>query len=269
MGGLAVRILHGSSFDMDSVITFMLQQAQRKGVLRREQVEEIAISPPLLRPFREVLWDLREDVSDCRSLIDESVSHVSLTPDQQLLLWRPQYAHFDWIDDDSIHNIANFNPDDSYVQALVDDLLERRMTAQRNLDESEVEARKSQAAKKSALAFLIPRSPGSIRKQEEMEEGRRPSQGILVASSLVMNCPQNSRVVRGKLGLRFWVRTMMTEFRNLETQTSRFVFLESPTSASLREAVSFGRALTRLCQLNEDARSLVHRQFLVLGSTES
>lgn len=265
-----MRILHSDSFDMDRVNAFMQQQSRRKGVLRRELVEETAVFPPLLRPFREVIWYLGENASDCRSLIDESISRASLTPDQQLLLWRPRYAHFGWIEDrQSTHNTANSDLEDSSVQALVDDLLARRMTAQRNLDDSEDEVRKSQADKRAALAFLIPRLPGSIRRQGDMEEVRRPNQGILVASSLVMNCPQNSRIIRGKLGSRFWVHTIMTEFRNPETRSSRLVFLELPTTASLREAVSFGRALTRLCQLNEDVRSLVHRQFSDFGSTDS
>jgi hypothetical protein len=253
---------------MNRVNAFMQQQARRKGVLRRESVEEIVIFPPLLRPFREVIWHLGEDTSDCRSLIDESISHVSLTPDQQLLLWRPRYAHFDWIEDEeSTYNSTNIDREDSCVQALVDEVLTRRMTARKSLDESEDEFRNTQADKRAALAFLIPRVPGSIRKQEDLEEGRRPSQGILVASSLVMNCPQNSRVIQGKVGSRFWVLTAMTEFRNLETQSSRLVFLELPITGSLREAVSFGRALTRLCQLNEDVRSLVHRQFSAIDST--
>ncbi|MFX1330847.1 MAG: hypothetical protein ACFE9W_04800 [Promethearchaeota archaeon] len=255
---------------MDRVSAFMQQQVRRKGVLRRELAEEIVNFPPLLRPFREVIWYLKEDATDCRSLIDESISNVSLTPDQQLLLWRPRYAHFSWIEDEqSTHSTANSDLEDSCVQALVDDLIARRMTAQRNLDDSEDEVRKSQADKRAALSFLIPRLPDSIRRQEDMEEGRRPSQGILVASSLVMDCPQDSRIIRGKLGSRFWVHTTMTEFRNLETQSRRLVFLESPTTGSLREAVSFGRALTRLCQLNEDAMSLVHRQFSALNSTDS
>jgi hypothetical protein len=248
----------------------MQQQAQTRGLFRRECVEKALTYPPLLRPFREVLWHVRTDNSEFWSLIDEDLSRLSLTPDQQLLLWRPLYAKCAW-EEGKGHNVSsvNSNPNDSLLQATVDDLIARRLAAQHELDKSEDEIRKVQADRRAAVALIIPRLPSSVRKQQELEQERRPSQGVQVATSLVMNCPQDAIVTMGTLGQRVWVTTMMIEYQNLETKSSRLVFLESPTAGSLEDAVSSGRALTRLCHLNESVSDYVHRQFSTANSTYS
>ena len=160
-------------------------------------------------------------------------------------------------------------PDDSLLQATINDLIDRRLAAQQELDESEDDIKRVHADRRAAVAFLIPRRPSSIKKQEELEDERRSSHGIHLATSMIMNCPRGSIVSKGTLGRRFWVPTVMTEFRNLETRRSRLVFLESPDAASLENAVNSGRALTRLCQLDESVSNHVHRQFSNPNSTYS
>ncbi|MHA2065345.1 MAG: hypothetical protein ACXABY_13300, partial [Candidatus Thorarchaeota archaeon] len=212
-----MQILCGLSFDMDDVQAFMQHETQTRGLFRRKNLETALTYPPLLRPFREVLWHLAADDTEFWSLIDEDLFRLSLTIDQQLLLWRPRYTQCEW-DEDQKSRISAIKsvPDDSLLQATVDDLIDRRLAAQQELDESEDDIRRVQADR-----------------------------------SMIMNCPQGSIVSKGTLCRRLWVPTVMTEFQNLETASSRLVFLESPSAASLKDAVTSGRALTRLCHLNE------------------
>ena len=68
------------------------------------------------------------------------------------------------------------------------------------------------------------------------------------------NCLIEDNIKSGQLGDRVYVKTIAAEYINNETSKSRWIFLETPGASSINDALKQGRALTRICSLNDQCR---------------
>jgi hypothetical protein len=102
----------------------------------------------------------------------------------------------------------------------------------------------------SVSTLLLPKSPSYTRKESQLVDEKKLSHSVLVATSLVTNCSIEDTIISAKLGERAFVNTIAAEYINNSTRDSRWLFLETPGTKSLNDALKNGRALTRLCSLN-------------------
>ncbi len=252
-----MRVLSSREFDSESVQEFFESKSKKRGLFKREPLENVIHFPLIWRPFRYVHWLDEEGEGVGISLIDEELSSsVVLNEDEQILLWRPRYANLE------THECKKSKPadsdvtvDDDSVQKIVDALVKRRNDAQDALEELTPEGRG--ADPQTALALVIPRTPSRQRKREKIADEIRYHHGILAGTSLVSDVAQEAKVQRGEIRDRVYVGTYLAEFRTHKTDDIRLGAMETPGASSLRSAWSLGRALTRLCELSDASRKLI------------
>ncbi|MHA2119318.1 MAG: hypothetical protein ACW98J_10400 [Candidatus Thorarchaeota archaeon] len=254
-----VRVLSSREFDSESVQEFFESKSKKRGLFKREPLEEVIHFPLIWRPFRFVHWLDEEGEPLGVSLIDEELaSSVTLNEDEQILLWRPRYANLETHECEDCKPIdSGAAANDDSIQKIVDALIKRRNDAQDALEELTPDGRG--ADPQIAVALVIPRTPGRARKREKLADEIRYHHGILVGTSLVSDVPQEAKVQRGEIRDRAYVGTYLAEFRNYKTDDIRFGVMETPGTSSLRAAWSLGRALTRLCELSDASRKLIEK----------
>ncbi|MHA2313353.1 MAG: hypothetical protein ACXADC_14995 [Candidatus Thorarchaeota archaeon] len=256
-----MRVLSAREFDSEAVHEFFESKSKKRGLFKREPLEDVTSFPLIWRPFRYVQW-ISDDEDICgMSLVDEELaSSVSLNEDEQILLWRPRYANLESHECEDCQPVkSGVSVNDNSIQRITDALVKRRNDAQEALDELSPEGRG--ADPQAAMALVIPRTPGRLRKREKVADEIRYHHGILVGTSLVSDVPQEARVQGGIVKDRAYIGTFLAEFRNLGSDDIRIGAMETPSASTLRAAWSLGRALTRLSELND--ASLKHLQKLV------
>ncbi|MFX0108751.1 MAG: hypothetical protein ACFE7R_10725 [Candidatus Hodarchaeota archaeon] len=251
-----MRVLEGRVFTEEEVNKFLQSRIRTSGILRRKHHESVAVFLPVWRPFRIVEWTVLGDSDPHYSMIDERMSPIVTSHNEQLLLWRPRYAAINITSIKSLdEEHSNQSIFDSHVERVMTDLYERRKEAQNALAEFDSELREKHTDQQQAVALIIPRTPGSIRKYNELIEKVKPLQSVIRATAIVANLPYKAVIEQGKLGERVHIGTYMALFTDLESGAKRNLILETPGAKSINEALRNGRALTRLCELNEDCRN--------------
>ncbi|MFW9921416.1 MAG: hypothetical protein ACFFED_17590 [Candidatus Thorarchaeota archaeon] len=250
-----MKILTGPKFNDEALRTFAETCIRKKGILKRESVEGFNIGNQFMRTFRYVEFF---DANSClisKSLIDEELASLLNDFEETILLWRPRYANLAHEDITLAHQQANRNNEDKeFLEGVIADFLGARKTAQDNLSELKDEIVNMQSSWRSTASLLLPRSPSALMKQEEVDKAKRYSDGIVRATSLVMNCSDSSSVESAVVGERVVVETTLIEFYSLENESRRIVALENPSAENINDAQSKGRALTRLLEINEICR---------------
>ena len=253
-----MKILTGSKFSDEILHSFAETSIRRKGLLRREPIEGFQIRKPLMRRFRYVeFFDANGNLISM-SLIDEELATVLNIFEETILLWRPRYANLAQEDTTlGDQDARRYSEKKESLQAIIADFLGVRKTAQDNLSELKDDIANMQSSWKSTASLLLPRSPSALMKHEELDKAKRYSDGILRATSLVMNCSDSSSVDSAVVGERVFVETTLIEFYSLENKSKRIVALENPSAENIDDARSKGRALTRLLEINEICREML------------
>jgi hypothetical protein len=253
-----VRVLSAPEFDSEAVQEFFESKSKKRGLFKREPLEETNHFPLIWRPFRFVHWLDEEGEQLGASLIDEELaSSVSLNEDEQILLWRPRYADLETHECKDCKPVASGGANDDSIQMNVNALIKRRNNALDALEELAPEGRG--ADPQTALALVRPRTLGRQRKRDKVADEIRYHHGILVGTSLVLDVAQEVKVQSGEIRNRVYVGTYLAEFRHYTSGDVRIGAMEIPGVSSLKAAWSLGRALTKLCKLSEDSRKQIKK----------
>jgi len=253
-----MKIFVGPEFIDEALHSFAEARMRRKGILRREPREIFQIGKILMRSFRRVEFFDSDSNLISTSLIDDEFTSLVNSIEETILLWRPRYV--DLLLEDVAFGFSEsktYNEKLESLQAIVNDFLGVRKTAQNNLLELKDEIADIQNNWRSTASLLLPRSPSTLMKQEEVAKAKRHSDGIIRATSLVMNCSDSSSVEYAVLGESALVETTLIEFHDLEKESDRIVALENPSAESIDDALSKGRALTRLLEINGKCREML------------
>lgn len=254
-----MQVLPSLKFDQEPLTRFLSKRIQTQGIFRSRPLETLTVHPFVWRAFRRVRWEYvtedRGPVRSSYSLIDEQCAGVVSDFNESILLWRPRYAE---ITPKSLPNLVDFPIDavseDRILQVQIKTLIENRKIAQLTLSGVTPSLREQQSGVITGLGAFVPRTPARRRREEILVAERKPAQGTLIATSLVTNCPETSEILKGDLDERVGVGTIVAELRHLEKGTTRFLILETAGVSSFDEALTMGRALTRLCELNPNCR---------------
>lgn len=238
--------------------SFALSNVRKRGILRRMEIEEVQLRFPVLRPLRRIHFYDGSNVEVSTSLIDEELSGLTINFNEHILLWRPLYHLLTAEVDQESDLTSDKSPS---VQSVIDNILDIRINTQQDLLDFEFQMRDVKANWRSTISLLVPRSPSSLKKQEEVEDHQRMMTGILTAASLIMNCKSEDRIEYGRIGERIYIETALVQYTRFDTASTRIVALEFPQIDTIREAERAGRALTRLCSINETCHNIVDEYF--------
>ena len=253
-----MKALESPNFSRNDIERYFASKIRKKGIIKRETSEEMIVTQLFWRPFRIVRWHSSEGGEVSTSLVDEALCAEEMNDDESLLLWRPKYTVVELVE---IHDAVLVETIDEYsVKKVVDALIKRRNDAQQRLYELEPEVHAIQADRRVSASFILPRTPGGLRRDEEIMSKRQPDLGIMLATSIVMNCPEGSEIIEATLDERVLVGTVLAKYTEIETGKSRNLHLEMPGAETLRVAERNANALTRLCSKNENCRCRVQQQ---------
>lgn len=251
-------MLEGFALDNESLHSLAEKKSRKKGIFRTELIERFEVTYPIWRVFRYIhfLDSTNEVIST--SLFDEGLAPFVKGFEESLLLWRPRYDDLNKVDapiDASLND--EHNDIIESLKSTVNELIEVRQSAQTELIGLTEEFMRTQTDWKSTASLLLPRSPSSLRKQEEIAKMKRTADGLLNASSLVINCTSNSIVESMTVGDCVLVETALIKYTEIGTDSVRILALENPSAESIEDAVSRGRPLTRLSEINQSCKNVL------------
>ena len=253
-----MKMLEGLVLDNDSLHSLAKRKITRKGIFRTELLERFEVAYPIWRVFRHIhfLDSANEVIST--SLLDEGLAPFVSGFEESILLWRPRYDGLNQVEAPIDFSLNDKDENTLKVlQSNVEELINVRQSVQKELVGLTEEFVKTQTDWKSTASLLLPRSPTSIRKQEEIAKMKRTADGILNASSLVINCSSNSIVESMTIGDCVLVETALIKYTTIENDSVRILALENPSAESVEDAVSRGRALTRLSEVNQGCKNVL------------
>ncbi len=182
-------------------------------------------------------------------MIDEVLTGSITDPDHRFLLWRPRLVNLNEESFTEEMEENQYSGLEESVQEVVDEMVQLRLKGQEKDDEMRLKIRSLQADPLSSIAFIVPRLPGGIRREEKLLDERKWSHAYVIASSLVSNCSPKEVILSAELGTRVYVETVVAEYRKIENDETRLLIIETPGTSTLRDAQKAGSALTRICQL--------------------
>jgi hypothetical protein len=255
-----LKRLKAPEYTNDEINRFLESEIQREGLLSKRAVESLERVMILNRPFRIVRLKMSEIGSDSgvvmesSSLVDEDLAGSIPDTNHVFLLWRPRLAS---LLDKQIEMVDIPDPypgKEKAAKGIVDEMLSLRLQAQEEDEEFKQKIRSLQADPLTTIAFVVPRSPGGIKREQKILDERKEGHSYIFASSLVTNCKPGHIIQSAQIGERVYVETVVAEYRNLEDSSRRLLFLETSGSSSLREAKKSAGALTRICQLYSECK---------------
>lgn len=241
-----------------NIQNFALSNVRKRGVLKRVEIEEVQFRFPVFRPLKRIHFYDGLNVEVSTSLIDEELSGLTIDFNEHILLWRPLYFELTHSIDHESETAAD---NSSNVQDIVDNIVDIRLNTHQDLQDFEPQMRDVKVNWRSTTSLLVPRTPSSLKKQEEVEDHQRMMIGILTATSIIMNCKNEDRIEFGKIGESIYVETAVLRYARIDTTSTRIVALEFPNIDTIREAERAGRALTRLCSINKSCHKIVDEYF--------
>lgn len=253
----------GIELEPSAVEKILMSRASSEGVLRRRHIEEFVSYSILKRPFREIRFRVRnlrtDEVRMETSFLDEGLAGEIDERDHAILLWRPKYKHVRRITT-NIGASATRTDAVEDIQRIVEDVLSHRYEAQEYDDELGPKLRKAQADPIGTIAFIVPRSPGGVRREQKMLEERSPLHAYVLASSLMTNTDPKDVIESAEIGETVFVHTAAGEYRGIESSSTRYLFMENPGAVSFSEAIKLGRPLTRVGELYPQRAAAILRE---------
>ncbi len=246
-----MKVFEAHEYDTEAVTKFFKGKVNTTGFVNKKNLETLEKIKIFNRPFRRVLWKLegKKDTEEkiSTSFMDEQLSSKISDSNHRLLLWRPRYARLRILDlDDKEETTHNYGES---IEEVINDLIFHRWEGQEIDDELRPKLRSLQADPLSAIALIVPRSPYSLRREEEILNQRREKQSFVMASSLVLNCSPKDIIISAEICERVFVTTIVCEYRDISDGKIRMLHLETPGSRSLQDATKSGAALSRICNL--------------------
>jgi len=237
--------------------TMLQKQAKSTGFRSKNPVEKLENYRVTLRPFRKIILNATRSLTDesfqAYSLIDEELFPYVIDENHQMLLWRPKHAVAKCIS----QNIDfESSIDEEALQNILDKILEKRWQSQERNDELKPKLKRLQLDPLAAVTFLVPRTPGGIRKEQAIIDDRKESHAYVLATSLLTNTSPKDFITSADIGDVVMIETIIAEYKT-EDGNSRLLALETPGTNSFNEAMKAGRALTRLCELYGNCRDFV------------
>jgi len=237
--------------------TMLKKQVKSTGFRSKKPSETLESYRVVLRPFRKIILNakrIRNDESfQTQSFIDEELFPYVSDPNYQMLLWRPKYSDVTSVSQEMEYESSI---DEKALQNIIDEMMERRWQSQEHNDELRPKLKRLQLDPLSAVTFLVPRTPGGIRKEQAIIDDRKESHAYILATSLLTNTSPNDIIISSNLGETALIETIIAKYIS-EDETSRLLVLETPGTKSINDTVKAGRALTRLCELYGDCREIV------------
>lgn len=256
-----MKVFKYKQFEPKAIEDAFKRRSKKEGILRRREVETTKVSAFLMRPFRQVNWELREISETVSSFVDEGIANVISDPDESLLLWRPNYANlpFEDLSDSNVRRSPSISQTD--LGEKVSSLIERRRSAQEKLAELEPEMRQLQIDRRQAVQLILPRTTLAGFKEARVVKERLTPHSVLLATSMVSNCSNESIIEGVTLEKTVYVPTSFAKYTQIDVERSRLDFIEMAGVSSIGEALRNGRALTRLCTINKEAMRLLETHF--------
>jgi len=214
------------------------------------------------RPFRQITLEL-DNLSGSKkavSYIDEQLASRISDSDHRFLLWRPRLADAKIKDEEFGTRVEE---DVDSVKEVIDDLILQRWNGQELDEELRPKLRSLQADPLTSIAFIIPRSPHGLKREETILADRKEIHSFILASSLVTNSSPKDVMLSAQIGERVLVRTIIAVYQNLSSSEVRHLCLETTGSSSLQDASKAGGALTRICELYPNCIELITQSYLV------
>ncbi len=247
-----MRVFEGIEPEPMTVKEFLMSRAGSEGLLRKTRTEELTRYAILRRPFREVRFNVRrlrdDSARTVTSFLDEGLASEITDRDHAMLLWRPRYTNVPNTEI-TAGNSEHDDAESQEIRALVEDILNQRYEAQEYDDELGPELRRAQADPIGTIAFIVPRSPGGVRREQKMLEERSPLHAYVLASSLVTNTDPRDIIESAEFGEIVYTDTVAAEYRHLEGGPVRHLFMENPGASSMSDAMTLGKPLTRVSEL--------------------
>lgn len=248
-------------YSMEILTKFFERHTRKVGIISKRSLETLEQVTMLYRPFRKILFEL-ETASGRKkavSFIDEQLSPSIADNDHRFLLWRPRLASFNIEDVNEDH--AELDNVES-IKQIVDDLILDRWNGQELDDELHPKLRSLQADPLTTITFLVPRSPYGIKREDKILAERNEIHSFVIASSLVTNCSPKDIMLSAEVEDRVFVETVSAQYRSTTDDSQRTLYLETPGSNSLQDALKSGRALTRICDLYPDCIETIAQSYV-------
>ena len=252
-----MRIFLGPDFIEETLNSVAMKKTRKKGTFKKDPIESFEIGQSIMRIFRYIRFFDSNDNIVARSLIDEELASLTKGFEEALLLWRPRYVDlaegeipFEYSQERIETESTNF------LQSVVDECISERRTAQEKLSELREEITKIQNEWRSTSTLFLPRSHSKMRNHEKIIEIKRSLDGVIKASSLVTNCPETSIVEYAEESHCILVKTILIKFKTSSNESTRLLALENPSAENIDDALSKGRALTRLLEINEKCKEI-------------
>ncbi|GAH88531.1 unnamed protein product, partial [marine sediment metagenome] len=222
-----MKKLETPNYSDSEVRKYLGSQIRKKGFRTKKDLESLERVRVLFRPFRHVTLKIDGIDSDTgiskfsKSLIDEDLAGNIKDEDHRFLLWRPRLANLLEKNIYEVEESDQYPDNEEAVQEVLDELIRLRWKGQEEDDELKPQLRSLQADPLSVIAFIIPRSPGGLRREEKILDKRKSSHAYVIASSLVTNCSPRDIMMSADIGDRIYIETIVAEYRNLESNATR------------------------------------------------
>ena len=146
---------------------FLMSQIQTSGIFKRKAKEELVDFAHVNRRFRHVtvsfMKNLSDEIEKSISFIDEELAAVVDDDNERMLLWRPMYGI---LDESSRIEYKEPERQNAELQRIIDDILESRWKCQLLDEELQPMLKRIQADPLATIAAVIPRIPGSLKKEK-------------------------------------------------------------------------------------------------------
>ena len=250
-----MKKLETPNYSDEVVRKFLVSQVKKKRFRAKNVIESFERFWVLYRPFRHITLKISGFNSKTgfskfsKSMIDEDLAGSITDVDHRFLLWRPRLENLNEESFTEERKRNQYSGKEESVQEVIDEMVRLRLKGQEKDEELRPKIRSLQADPLSSIAFIVPRSPGGIRREEKLLDERKWSHAYVMASSLVSNCSPKDVVLSAELGTRVHIETVVAEYRKIENGETRLLLLETPGTLTLRDAQKAGSAITRICQL--------------------
>lgn len=252
-----MRIFLGPDFIEETLYSLAMKKTRKKGTFKKDSIESFKIGQSIMRIFRYVHFFDSNDNIVAKSLIDEELASLTRGFEEALLLWRPRYVDLaeGEVPFEYPQERIEMGSTDT-LESVVNEFISERRTAQEKLSELREEITKIQNEWRSTSTLFLPRSHSKMRNHEKTIEIKRSLDGVIKASSLVTNCPETSIVEYAEESHCILVKTILIKFKTSSNESTRLLALENPSAENTDDALSKGRALTRLLEINEKCKEI-------------
>ncbi|MHA2178196.1 MAG: hypothetical protein ACXAAK_07580 [Candidatus Thorarchaeota archaeon] len=254
-----MKTIKGPEYSDGVINRFLESEINQEGLLSKRNLESLERVHVYGRPFRQIT--LVSNSKTSYSLIDEDFAGMIDDSDHQFLLWRPRIADLNEESFKVDDKIDPYSGNEDAVNKVLNDHLQQRWEGQEQDEELRGELRTLQADPLSSIAFIVPRSPGGLRREEKLLDQRKTSHAFVLASSLVTNSSPKSVIHSTEIGARVYIETIVAEYRNLDNDETRLLLLETSGTSSLKDAQKAGVALTRICHLYKQCYDRIVESF--------